>query len=222
MIVPGGKPRVEGGLDAGRLPAGSGSRPVHSGDVYSILVDTMPRNAIPTARQRAVLDLFLERSAKGEAPPTYREIADHFGWKSATAAQGHVLALIRKGLLKASTGGSARGTSLAEPLAYRTRLVSRLGRNQSGVELAVPTYMLPEEGILFAFHQPDGRLASAGLLERDLVFVGAKTTPVRPRHYVISEGGKPVAVADTPAARRRAVGLVVASMRSQHAAALAP
>lgn len=174
----------------------------------------------PTPTQQKVLDFFRNRAAAGAPTPTYQEIAEVFGWSSRNAAKQHVLALIRKGMLKANTEGSARGTSLAEPLAYRTQLVSHLGRDQGAVDLAVPTYLLPEQGVLLAFHQPDNRLASAGLLEHDLVFVGAKTTPVRPRHYVVSESGKPVAVADTPAARRRAVGVVVASTRSQYAAAL--
>lgn len=186
----------------------------------SILVATMPRNPALTDRQKDVLDLFQERSARGEPPPTYREIADHFGWSSATAAQGHVRALVRKGRLKVSPQGQARGTSLGSPIAYRTTLLSSLAK-RGGLELSVPTYVLPEEGVLFAFHMPDGRLAKHGILERDLVFVGPVGAPAKPRFPVIAESGAPVAVAPGAASGRMVRGVVVAIMRSLCAEAMA-
>ena len=172
-----------------------------------------------TPIQRKVLEVFERRAAAGEPPPTYGELSFVFGWKSRNAAKQHVIALTRKGLLKANVEGVARGSYLGEQIAYRTQLIDRLDK-PGGVDLLIPTYILPEEGVLFGFNQPDDRLALAGVLQADIILVGPKTTPVKPRLLVVSERGLPVAVKDSPAARRRAVGVVVASIRSQAAAAL--
>ena len=61
-----------------------------------------------TTAQLAVLTfvrLFIE--AEG-APPTRNEIAQNFGWKSATAAEDHLKALEKKGAIELRRG-SARG-----------------------------------------------------------------------------------------------------------------
>lgn len=173
-----------------------------------------------TPPQAKVLDIFRRRAAAGEPPPTYAEIARECGWSSRNAAKQHVLALKRKGALKAVAPGLARGTSTGEQIVYRTKLIDSLDDPRGAIDLPIPPFLLPEQGLLFAFHQTDDRLASAGVLADDLILVGTKATPVKPKHIVVSEKGTPVAVEDSPAARRRAVGVVVASIRSQAAAAL--
>jgi repressor LexA len=52
-----------------------------------------------TARQQAVLDFIRAVSDQGGVPPTLREIAAHFGFRSMNAAADHVRALRRKGVL---------------------------------------------------------------------------------------------------------------------------
>ncbi len=52
-----------------------------------------------TERQRAVLDFIAEGVRQGQPCPTHREIAAHFGFASAHAAQCHVRALVAKGAL---------------------------------------------------------------------------------------------------------------------------
>jgi len=52
-----------------------------------------------TDPQRSVLRFLEERNANGEAPPTYREICEHFGYKSTRAASDHVDALEKKGFV---------------------------------------------------------------------------------------------------------------------------
>jgi repressor LexA len=63
-------------------------------------------NAELTTPQQLVLDFIEERSADGEAPPTYREICKRFGYKSPKAASDHVAALERKGLVTREKGRS--------------------------------------------------------------------------------------------------------------------
>src|SRR5436309_1535269 len=70
-------------------------------------------NIEPTVPQRCILDFLEERSANGEAPPTYREICVRFGYRSPKAAADHVAALERKGLLVREKG-CARGLRLVK------------------------------------------------------------------------------------------------------------
>jgi repressor LexA len=69
----------------------------------------------PTKRQRQVLDFVLAAQRAGEAVPTLREIAVHFGFKSTRAAADHLAALKRKGFL-ASEPGKARSLRIVSPL----------------------------------------------------------------------------------------------------------
>lgn len=56
---------------------------------------TLARKRTLTDKQAAVL-AFIEQH---KPTPTFRQIADHFGWKSLSAAEHHVASLIRKGRL---------------------------------------------------------------------------------------------------------------------------
>ena len=62
-------------------------------------------------KQRAVLDFIKEKKRREGVSPTYREIANHFGYKSPKAATDHVRALEEKGLLRCH-GGRSRGIEL--------------------------------------------------------------------------------------------------------------
>jgi len=64
-----------------------------------------------TARQSEVLAFITDREARGNTPPTYREICQRFGYKSTKAAADHVAALERKGLVSRERG-RARGLRL--------------------------------------------------------------------------------------------------------------
>src|SRR5271165_3799290 len=61
-----------------------------------------------TKPQQLVLNFIEERCARGESPPTYREICQRFGYRSPKAASDHVAALERKGVVSRMKG-SARG-----------------------------------------------------------------------------------------------------------------
>lgn len=68
----------------------------------------------PTDIQRRVLEFIRETAAAGGPSPTLREIASRFGWSSKRAAECHVEALIRKGVLT-STPGRARSLRPVQP-----------------------------------------------------------------------------------------------------------
>jgi len=64
-----------------------------------------------TARQQQVLDLVQSAIERSGAPPTRAEIAAELGFRSANAAEEHLKALARKGVLDL-VGGTSRGIRL--------------------------------------------------------------------------------------------------------------
>jgi len=64
-----------------------------------------------TARQQQILDLIQSTIERTGAPPTRAEIATEFGFRSANAAEEHLQALARKGVIEL-LGGTSRGIRL--------------------------------------------------------------------------------------------------------------
>jgi repressor LexA len=64
-----------------------------------------------TARQQQILDLVQGAIERTGAPPTRAEIATELGFKSANAAEEHLQALARKGVIEL-VGGTSRGIRL--------------------------------------------------------------------------------------------------------------
>src|SRR5437868_7973983 len=64
-----------------------------------------------TARQQQILDLIQSTIARTGAPPTRAEIAAELGFKSANAAEEHLQALARKGVIEL-VAGTSRGIRL--------------------------------------------------------------------------------------------------------------
>jgi repressor LexA len=64
-----------------------------------------------TARQQQILDLIQSAIATTGAPPTRAEIATELGFKSANAAEEHLQALARKGVIEL-VSGTSRGIRL--------------------------------------------------------------------------------------------------------------
>jgi repressor LexA len=64
-----------------------------------------------TARQQQILELVQSAIARTGAPPTRAEIAAELGFRSANAAEEHLQALARKGVIEL-VGGTSRGIRL--------------------------------------------------------------------------------------------------------------
>src|SRR5690606_33332441 len=64
-----------------------------------------------TARQQQILALIQSTIARTGAPPTRAEIASELGFKSANAAEEHLQALARKGVIEL-VSGTSRGIRL--------------------------------------------------------------------------------------------------------------
>ena len=138
-----------------------------------------------TTRQQQILDLIQTAIARTGAPPTRAEIAAELGYKSANAAEEHLQALARKGVIELVSGTSrgirlcsdtvrninaARGTQFSLPIPGITQLVLPLvGRVAAGSPILAQehvdqTYCV--EGSLFQ-HKPDYLLKVRGMSMRD-------------------------------------------------------
>lgn len=139
-----------------------------------------------TARQQQILDLIQTAISRTGAPPTRAEIATELGFKSANAAEEHLQALARKGVIELVSGTSrgirlcsdavrsinaARGTQFHLPIAGMVQLVLPLiGRVAAGSPILAQehidqTYCV--ENSLFQ-HKPDYLLKVRGMSMRDV------------------------------------------------------
>src|SRR5690349_23661399 len=64
-----------------------------------------------TGRQQQILELIQSAIARTGAPPTRAEIANELGFKSANAAEEHLQAIARKGVIEL-VSGTSRGIRL--------------------------------------------------------------------------------------------------------------
>lgn len=100
----------------------------------------MSENPKLTARQQQILDLVRSAIESTGAPPTRAEIAATLGFKSANAAEEHLKALARKGVIEL-VGGTSRGIRLrSETL----REMARTRLNALGEQLSLPVPSLAQ------------------------------------------------------------------------------
>ncbi|RCX08995.1 transcriptional repressor LexA [Extensimonas vulgaris] len=171
-----------------------------------------------TARQQQVFDLIQRVMAQTGAPPTRAEIAAELGFKSANAAEEHLQALARKGVIELVSGTSrgirlrgeamrhlnaARGKQFNLPIAELAQLVLPLvGRVAAGSPILAQEHIdrtYAVEPTLFA-RRPDYLLKvrgmsmrDAGILDGDLLAVQA-TRDVRNGQIVVARLGDEVTV----------------------------
>jgi repressor LexA len=168
-----------------------------------------------TARQQEILSLIREYINDTGFPPTRAEIAARLGFRSPNAAEEHLRALARKGMLELTSGASrgirllgppvqASGSGLS-PMAEASRQLGRLlqlplvGRVAAGSPILAQEHIeqhLQLDPALFA-QPPDYLLKvrgmsmrDAGILDGDLLAVH-KTQNVRNGQIVVArlEGG---------------------------------
>lgn len=82
-----------------------------------------------TARQQQVLDLVKQHIEESGYPPTRAEIASELGFKSPNAAEEHLRALARKGVIE-MTSGASRGIRLVEETPPGLPLVGRVAAGE--------------------------------------------------------------------------------------------
>ncbi|MPM59278.1 LexA repressor [bioreactor metagenome] len=175
-----------------------------------------------TARQQQILDLIQNAISRTGAPPTRAEIAAELGFKSANAAEEHLQALARKGVIEL-VSGTSRGIRLRSdavrninaarsaqfgsqfnlPLPGLSQLVLPLiGRVAAGSPILAQEHIdqsYTVEGSLFA-RKPDYLLKvrgmsmrDAGIMDGDLLAVQS-TQDVRNGQIVVARLGDEVTV----------------------------
>ena len=168
-----------------------------------------------TARQQQILQLVQHAIARTGAPPTRAEIAAQLGFKSANAAEEHLQALARKGVIELVSGTSrgirlkgagrtgVRGDSFSLPLPGMAQLALPLvGRVAAGSPI------LAQEHVDQTYHiepglfpqRPDYLLRvrgmsmrDAGIMDGDLLAVQA-TRDARNGQIVVARVGDEVTV----------------------------
>jgi len=153
-----------------------------------------------TARQQQILDLIQNAIARTGAPPTRAEIATELGFKSANAAEEHLQALARKGVIELVSGTSrgirlrgeairslnaARGTQYHLPIPGLSQLVLPLvGRVAAGSPILAQEHVEQSycvEESLFQ-HKPDYLLKVRGMSMRDVGIMDGDLLAVKACH----------------------------------------
>lgn len=171
-----------------------------------------------TARQQQILSLIQSTIARTGAPPTRAEIASELGFKSANAAEEHLQALARKGVIELVSGTSrgirlrradlqsindARERQLALPLPGIAQLILPLiGRVAAGSPILAQEHVDQTYAVEPSLFQrtPDYLLRvrgmsmrDVGILDGDLLAVAA-TREARNGQIVVARLGDDVTV----------------------------
>jgi repressor LexA len=145
-----------------------------------------------TPRQKQILEMIQEFIADTGMPPTRAEIARELGFKSANAAEEHLRALQRKGVLDLLPGAS-RGIQLKDSLRDQMGL-PLVGRVAAGSPILAqehiethykidPQLFNPKPHYLLRVHGMS--MKDAGILDGDLVAVH-RTPEVRSRQIIVA------------------------------------
>jgi repressor LexA len=145
-----------------------------------------------TPRQNQILEVIQDFIAETGMPPTRAEIARELGFKSANAAEEHLRALQKKGVLELVPGAS-RGIQLKDSLREQIGL-PLVGRVAAGSPILAeehiethyrldPALFHPKPHYLLRVHGMSMR--DAGILDGDLVAVH-RTPEVRSRQIVVA------------------------------------
>ena len=145
-----------------------------------------------TPRQKQILELIQDVIYETGMPPTRAEIAQELGFKSANAAEEHLRALQRKGVLDLVPGAS-RGIQLKDSLREQIGL-PLVGRVAAGSPILAEEHIETHYRIDPQFFNPKPHyllrvqgmsMKNAGILDGDLVAVH-RTPEVRSRQIIVA------------------------------------
>jgi repressor LexA len=149
-----------------------------------------------TPRQAEVLQLIRDTVESSGYPPTRAEIARVFGFRSANAAEDHLRALARKGLIEIEEG-RARGIRLREALG-----IPLIGRVAAGQPILAEAHVQGRYQIDPGLFKPRAdfllkvrglSMIEAGILEGDLLAVH-RSAEARSGQIVVARIGDEVTV----------------------------
>lgn len=153
-----------------------------------------------TPRQSEILRLIQRSISESGMPPTRAEIANELGFRSVNAAEEHLRALARKGVIELLPGAS-RGIRLHDTLREQLGL-PLIGRVAAGSPILAQENIVDHLHIDPALFQPKPHyllkvvgmsMKDAGILDGDLVAVH-RTSEVRSRQIVVARLDEEVTV----------------------------
>ncbi len=106
----------------------------------------MSSEPLPTTRQKEILDFIRQWLLDSGAPPTRDEIARAFGFRSLNAAEQHLQALQKKGLIEL-VAGTSRGIRLKEAVLTLKEASADFGLPLVG-KVAAGSPILAQENVL--------------------------------------------------------------------------
>jgi len=106
----------------------------------------MNSESLPTTRQKEILDFIRQWLLDSGAPPTRDEIARAFGFRSLNAAEQHLQALHKKGLIEL-VAGTSRGIRLKEAVLTLKGVSADFGLPLIG-KVAAGSPILAQENVL--------------------------------------------------------------------------
>ncbi len=153
-----------------------------------------------TPRQAEILDFIRRHAAETGMPPTRAEISAAFGFRSPNAAEGHLRALARKGVIELLPGAS-RGIRLCEE-ARPGNTLPVIGRVAAGSPILAQEYVEDELTLSPELFAPPAdyllrvrgmSMRDAGILDGDLLAVHT-TQQARDGQVVVARVGDEVTV----------------------------
>ncbi len=149
-----------------------------------------------TARQAEIFQFIKDHIEETGFPPTRAEIATHFGFRSVNAAEDHLKALERKGVLQILPGTSRglrllieKGLPVINKVAAGTELLDAVNVDSY---LEIDTRVFKPRAA-FIVRMPDKGLTDSGIFAKDMV-VMASPRQVKNDQIVVVVLGKKVLV----------------------------
>lgn len=139
----------------------------------------------PTTKQLAVFDFIKKHICDNGFPPTVREVAGNFGFASPLAAQSHINALVKKGLIKKSPS-KQRSMEISGFKPSEDSKIPLLGTVRAGAPILavenIEDYVNIDRNIFkveggFALRIKGDSMIDAGILEGDIALIAPEMEP---------------------------------------------
>ena len=143
-----------------------------------------------TLRQKEVLDLIKNKILNFGLPPTRAEISKELGFKSPNAAESHLRALEKKGVISIQAG-SSRGIILSPEKGIGIPIIGLVAAGgpilaQENIERTIPvSQSLLSKEVDYYLRVKGDSMIDAGIFEEDLIGV-KKTTEVKVGTIVVA------------------------------------
>ena len=151
-----------------------------------------------TLRQKEVLDLIKNKILNFGLPPTRVEISKELGFKSPNAAESHLRALEKKGVISIQAG-SSRGIILSPEESIGIPIIGLVAAGgpilaQENIERTIPvSQSLLSKEVDYYLRVKGDSMIDAGIFEEDLIGV-KKTTEVKVGTIVVARINNEVTV----------------------------